>query len=60
MVLESFTSAVSERVTRLNYAVARSKVGAYFKLDDGESPGRRQGSLFTVRIFLALSSYALF
>ncbi len=55
MVLGSFTRAVSERVTRLNYAVARSKLGAYFKLDDGESSGRRQGSLFTVCTFLVLS-----
>ena len=52
MSLTAFRLALSERIDDLNLAVARGWAGAWFKLDDGETPGRRTGAAFTVS-FLA-------
>lgn len=47
-----FRDAFSRNITRLNLAVADSRVGVWFKLDDGRSLDRRTGAVFTVRYVL--------
>ncbi|KAF8309293.1 xanthine/uracil permease, partial [Clavulina sp. PMI_390] len=48
----------NDYVTRLNFAVADSWVGVWFKLDDGESMGRRTGAVFTTELRAGLTTFA--